>query len=360
MLLEEMRALGLAQGAEVVLGGVELAGDLTVLYRLNLELGLALKVLLRVGSFSTKRFEGLLKQTADLPWEQFIARDASLDVKATCKRSRLYHSTAVVERVVQAIGTRLARPVSLAKDTQGPVVQVQARLLDDQCTLSVDVSGELLHRRGYRLATGKAPLREDLARAIVIASGWDPQTPLIDPFAGSGTIAIEADRWARHVAPGAMRNFAFMHMPFYDPALFQTLRRQAKARELPVKTRIFASDRDAGVIESARANAGRAQVSSIDFSVASLSQAKSFLEPPGVNGALVTNPPYGLRVGRDKTLLKLYRTLGDRVRDLPGSWKVAMTVAMAQHAHLTGLALEPLLMTDHGGSKIYFAVGHTR
>ena len=361
MLLDELSSLGLAEGAELLPGGVELSGDLTVLYRLNLELGLALKVLLRVGTFSTKRFEGLLKQTADLPWELFVHPDAAVAVKATCKRSRLYHSTAVAERVLQAMGTRLDRALEPARsDGKGPVVEVHARMVDDQCTLSVDVSGELLHRRGYRLATGKAPLREDLARAIIIASGWDPSTPLIDPFAGAGTIAIEADLWARRVAPGIARRFAFMDMPLFDAARFRAVQAAARAHERPLETRIFASDRDPGAIAAGRANAERAGVSTIAFSVASLSQAPVFAEPPGEAGALVTNPPYGLRVGRDATLLKLYRALGDRARSLPGTWKVAMTVAQAQHAHLTGLPLEPALMTDHGGSKIYFAIGSTR
>jgi putative N6-adenine-specific DNA methylase len=360
MLLDELTSLGLAEGAQLLPGGVELPGDLTVLYRLNLELGLALKVLVRVGTFSAKRFEGLVKQAADLPWELFVHRDAAVTVKATCKRSRLYHSAAVAERVLQAIGTRLDRTLEGApSDSKDPLVEVHARMVEDQCTLSVDVSGELLHRRGYRLATGKAPLREDLARAIIIASGWDPRTPLIDPFAGAGTIAIEADLWARGVAPGIARRFAFMDMPLYDAARFRAVHAAARGRERPIQTRIFASDRDPGAITAGRANAERAEVRSIEFSVASLSQAPAFTEPPGADGALITNPPYGLRVGRDATLLKLYRALGDRARALPGTWKVAMTVAQAQHAHLTGLPLEPALMTDHGGSKIYFAVGRT-
>jgi putative N6-adenine-specific DNA methylase len=362
LLLAEVLALGLpGEPARAVPGGVELTGDLGTLYRLNLELGLALKVLVRVGTFTARRFDTLIKQSSAVPWEEFCTGETRLEVKATCKQSRLYHSSEVVERIVEAISTRLGRPVLLAKaDSEGPMLQVQARLVSDECTLSIDASGELLHRRGYRLATGKAPLREDLARALVIASGWDPETPLIDPFAGAGTICIEADLWARRVAPGSMRSFAFMHMPNFDAARWRETKEGARARERPLVTRIFASDRDPGAVAAGRANAERAQVTSIEFAHASLSQAPAFAAVHGRAGALVTNPPYGKRIGRDATLLKLYRTLGDRARALPGSFKVAMTVAMAQHAHLTGLPLESRLMTDHGGSKIYFSVGETR
>jgi len=153
-------------------GGVALRGDLRTLYALNLELGLALKVLLRMGEFPARRFDVLVKRVADLPWETWLTADTPLLLRAQCKQSKLYHSGAVVERISSGISERLGNPITrVDSEESGPALTVQARLVHDVCTLSIDSSGELLHRRGYRKATGKAPLREDLARALVRASG---------------------------------------------------------------------------------------------------------------------------------------------------------------------------------------------
>lgn len=366
MLLEEIEALDVPRSEpKQVSGGVELLGDFSALYRLNLELGLALKVLLRVGEFGAKRFDQLVRKTSQLPWELFAGPGAHLDVKATCKRSRLYHSSAVVERVLDGISQRLKREVPIADDATEasgtPVLKVLVRILDDQCVLSVDSSGELLSRRGYRLATAKAPMREDLARALVLSSGWDPNTPLIDPFAGAGTLAIEADWIARRVPPGFMRSFAFQVMPFFQERVFSTLRARALRQVSQESPSIFASDRDAGAIVAAKANAERAQSKAPVFEQVSLSEARWFshtwfAEQLATRGAVVTNPPYGLRIGKDAQLERLYRAFGEAVRKLPAGFNVAMAVAFPEHAFATGLDLKPALMTDHGGSKIYFSV----
>lgn len=358
LLLAEIAALAVrGHGARVVDGGVELEGDDALLYRCNLELGLALKVLVRMGEFSARRFDVLVKRVAALPWERWCQKGVALDVRVTCKRSRLYHSGAVAERVLLAIGERLGRPVAAAlKDSDAPSLAVHARIVDDRCTLSVDASGELLHRRGYKLRVVKAPLREDLARALLLASGWDCASPLCDPFSGSGTIAIEADWLARRVPPGALRRFAFMDAPCFDALLFTRLRAEALARVCAEGPPIHGSDRDPGAVAAARENAQRAGSHNVSFAQAALSNAALF-SPDVSRGALVTNPPYGLRVGRDATLDNLYRSLGDRVRSLHGSFQIALAVAAPERAWATGLRLEPALMTDHGGSKIYFARG---
>jgi putative N6-adenine-specific DNA methylase len=358
LLLAEIAALGASgHGAHVVEGGVELEGDDGLLYRCHLELGLALKVLVRLGSFPARRFDMLVKRTAALPWEVWCTRGLALDVRVTCKRSRLYHSSAVAERVLLAIGERLGAPVvAPAKDSDEPRLAVHARIVDDLCTISVDASGELLHRRGYKQSIVKAPLREDLARALLLASGWDCASPLYDPFAGSGTIAIEADWLSRGVPPGALRRFAFMDAPCFDAATFARLRKEALSRVRTEGPPIRGSDRDQGAVQAARENAERAQAHDVSFCHAALSNAEFFAK--GVDrGAVVTNPPYGRRVGRDATLDNLYRALGDRMRSLPGTFQIAMAVAAPERAWATGLRLEPALMTDHGGSKIYFARG---
>jgi putative N6-adenine-specific DNA methylase len=279
----------------------------------------------------------------------------------------------VAERVRTAIEQRLggavrapdkaaaeAEPDAGEEDsTAAGALQVQVRLVDDRCTLSIDAGGAPLHRRGYRLATGKAPLREDLARALLLLSGWDRATPLVDPFCGSGTILIEADLLARRIPPGAARAFAFERAPAFDAASWQAARTAALAAAAPPAAAppLLGSDRDPGAIEAARSNAARAGAGHIQLVQAPLGGAPAFAAPPGPAGALVTNPPWGQRTGRDRTLLALYQSLGTRARSLPPAWRVALAVADPQLAAATGLPVESRLMTDAGGVKVYFMVG---
>jgi putative N6-adenine-specific DNA methylase len=224
--------------------------------------------------------------------------------------------------------------------------------------VSVDSSGELLHRRGYRLATAKAPLRETLAAGMLLASGWDGRSALLDPFCGSGTIAIEAALLARGVAPGHNRRFAFMAWSGFDQVLWDRLvyenDNQVQDRLLSAgKTWIAASDRDAGAIEMARANAERAGVGdAIEFSC----RAVSAIEPQGV-GWVVTNPPYGLRVSANKDLRNLYAQLGNVLRMKCPGWRVAILCSDLSLIHQTGLNLDTSLAMVNGGVGVRLAQG---
>ncbi|MEM9071859.1 MAG: hypothetical protein AAGE52_25340, partial [Myxococcota bacterium] len=207
--------------------------------------------------------------------------------------------------------------------------------------ISVDTSGEPLHRRGYRRDPGPAPLREDLARALVIASGWDRRSPLVDPMAGSGTIAIEAALLASGRAPGAKRSFAFQSAPCFDQALW-TRTREAAPKESDAPT-IFASDRDAASVARTRANAERAGVT-LEIAQASLSEA------PGLSDAqaVVSNPPWGERLEGDPTAV--HRALGALIRDH------ARGAAVGPPEIGTALGLPSQLMTDARGTKVCFFV----
>jgi putative N6-adenine-specific DNA methylase len=359
MVAQEIEALNCPQAElSVTEGGVALRGDLRTLYALNLQLGLALKVLLRMGEFPARRFDTLVKRVAELPWETWLTADMPLLLRAQCKQSKLYHSGAVTERIAMGISERLGKPITRVQNEEdGSALTIQARLVHDVCTLSIDSSGELLHRRGYRKATGKAPLREDLARALIRASGWDGVAPLCDPMAGSGTIAIEADWLSRNVPPGHMRSFSFMASPNYDSALFMRLRQQALDQMRPLGAPIAASDRDEGAVRAMRDNAARAGSTAIQISKAPLTSAPWLLKPPERRLYVVTNPPYGKRIGEDASVGRLYHALGEKLGALPIPSVLAMAVANPEHAYATRLPLKPVLMTDHGGSKIYFSVG---
>lgn len=348
LLAGEVRALGVEP--VVVAGGVEVEGDLAVLYRLGLEVGLGLRLLVRVGEVTATKFPALVRGVSGLDWAAWVAPGAAVSVKTTVAKSRLYHTGAIEQRVREGIAQRLGTEPAAGGDGAVPI-QVRGR--GDRFTISIDAAGDLLCRRGYRLESGKAPLREDLARALVIASGWDRGSPLADPMCGSGTIAIEAALLARGMAPGAGRSFAFERAPCFDAALFQRVR--AALPSPGAAPLILASDRDAGVVEAARANAARAGVA-IQIDCAPLSAAPVFEAPPAAIGAIVTNPPYGKRVRGGADLRPLYQRLGERVRGLPAGWRCAMALADRRLATVTGLSMSSRLMTDHGGSKIYFMV----
>lgn len=358
LLAEEVRALGVS-APDIVPGGVEMEGELELVYRANLELGLAQQVRLRMAAFQARRFPQLVRGVASIDWRSWLAPGASIRVRVSAKKSRLFHTAAIEERVRQGIADALGEPPGEADEG---ALRLHVRMQDDECTLSLDTSGEPLHRRGYRLQSGKAPLREDLARAIVVASGWDRESPLVDPLMGAGTIPIEAAILARGRAPGIGRRFAFMEAPGFDEALWSGLVEAARGRERKGELPLIAgSDRDAGALDAARANAARADVEAdLTFEHATLGQAAALAEPLPERGAFVTHPPYGKRVGKASSLRDLYRSLGARMEALPPGWAGAVVVpASGPLSRALGPGTRAALLTDQGGIKVRFLLRRT-
>jgi putative N6-adenine-specific DNA methylase len=231
---------------------------------------------------------------------------------------------------------------------------IVVRIADDRCQISLDTSGALLHFRGYRQATAKAPLRETLAAAMILSSGWRPDRSLLDPFCGSGTIPIEAALIARRIAPGRQRRFAFFEWPQFDRAEWEALLAQADNGVLDqAPAGIQGSDRDAGAIEASRANADRAGVlRDIEFT----QRALSAIEPIGV-GDVITNPPYGQRVGGaggQGDVRNLYAQLGKVLRAQCPGWRVAMLSSDVHWEYNTGLKFEPIARFNNGGIKVRY------
>ena len=227
-----------------------------------------------------------------------------------------------------------------------PAVELVARMDRDRCTISIDTSGEALHRRGWRKQTAKAPLREDLAHALLLASGWDRASPLVDPLCGSGTIAIEAVGLARGLAPGRLRSFAFEHTRLMDAASWSAIQAESPPRPLPAP--VLARDRNPGAIEATRGNAQRAGVAD-DLQ---LEQADLEHEPLPAGATLVTNPPYGQRIAGPT---KIQHHLGARITEA-GITRVAIVAPTEDPCRLPGVSLRKALMTDHGGTKVAFFV----
>lgn len=361
----EVTGLGLAQGGamRVLPGGVEFSGDLETVYRANLLLRTASRVLVRLSTFYATDFSELRTKASRLPWNRYLhpgqrGCKQPVTVRATCHESKLYHSDAVIERVLGAIRDRLGATVTLDaandEETDQPAQLVVVRLFKNRCTVSVDSSGALLHQRGYRLATAKAPLRETLAAGLVLASGWDGRAPLLDPFCGSGTIPIEAALWARNIAPGKARTFAFMAWPDFAPDVWAATLAAAIAAERPDAPPILASDRDAGAIRAAEANAARAGVvDDIDFAC----QAVSAIAPPPELGWIVTNPPYGVRVSENKDLRNLYAQFGNVLRAHCPGWRVTFLCSDLALIGQTRLPVETSRVWTNGGLRVRVAQG---
>ena len=335
-------------------GGLDFRADLVTLYRLNLQLRTASRILVRLGNFFYARtFQELRQRSANLAWERFLQPGQPVEIRVTCHKSKLYHSDAVAERIALAIADRLGQPAPREKGAQ----RIQARLDHDRMTISVDSSGENLHRRGYRLASAKAPLRETLAAALLLASGWDASTPLLDPFCGSGTIPIEAALLALKIAPGLNRKFAFMNWPDFDQPAWQTLLAEARAGQGSAAPPILASDRDQGAIEMARANAERAGVAAhIQFT----RQAVSAIQALQPAGWVITNPPYGTRVSAKNDLRNLYAQFGNVLRAKFPGWRLAILSSERALLGQTGFPLDTSLHLVNGGLPVILARGQVQ
>jgi putative N6-adenine-specific DNA methylase len=313
--------------------------------RANLWLRSATRVLVRVARFRATAFFELERRAKTVPWDRFVSPRMAAEFRVTAKKSKLYHSDAIAERLQSAIGTR----------PEGATQLFIVRVVRDEFEISVDASGDLLHLRGYRKAIGKAPLRESLAAALVLAAEWTGAAPLLDPFCGSGTIPIEAALIARRMAPGARRHFAFMDWPEFDERSWRQERDRARSQQLDrAPHAIRGSDRDAGAVAAAQENAARAGVADdIEFSA----RAVSAIEVPEGPGLVATNPPYGIRASASKDVRNVYAQFGNVIRRKCAGWSVALFTTHAELGKQTRLPLKPLFRTTNGGLKVSALMG---
>ena len=361
----ELNALGVRGRQEV--GGVVFAGDLERLYLTNLWLRTASRVVLRLGRFHAQTFYELERRTKKLPWADFLPTHGRVQIRVTCRKSRLYHSDAVADRVLAAIARSAPAGIEVRSagsdeasgenedEGKNPAQLFVVRIVDDQCEISADSSGELLHRRGYRQEVAKAPLRETLAAAMLLASGWNEKEPLVDPMCGSGTIPIEAALMARRIAPGLHRRFQFMDWPSFDESLWNTLLTRARNTAVSLALDIRGADRDAGAIEAARRNAERAGVANdVQWTTASLSESLAGLqEVAHGTGWIITNPPYGIRVGESGDLRNLYAALGSVLKG-PRGWRLGILSAEEELARQLRAPVRSRFASSNGGIPVNF------
>ena len=342
VLCDEVRALGLREPVAVPGGVVTTAGWQAVM-RANLTVRGASRVLARIGSFPAVHLSQLDKRARKLDWRRFLRADVQVRVEASCKKSKIYHSGAAAERVGKAIAAA-GVPISA-----GAELRVLVRIDNDVVTVSVDTSGEALHKRGHKQAVNKAPLRETLAALFLRQCGFSGDETVFDPMCGSGTFVIEAAEIAAGLKPGRSRDFAFQQLSGFDREAWAKLRVAGRAGATQLQ--FFGRDRDAGAVRMAARNAERAGVGKL---CAFEQRAIADVQPPaGGPGLVMLNPPYGGRLGDRKALLPLYRSIGQVLQARFSGWRVGMVTSAPELAGATGLPFgPPPEPVDNGGIRV--------
>ncbi|MCI0573124.1 MAG: THUMP domain-containing protein [Myxococcaceae bacterium] len=329
LLTTELTELG-ARRVRQDRGGVRFLANLDEALRISLWSRIAMRVLLPLGDEAdAPGGEGLYEAARAIPWEDHLTPDSTFAVEATIRDSQVTHSGFAALKVKDALVDRLREKAGGRPDvdTQQPDVRVVAHLAKDRLSLSLDLCGEPLHRRGYRARPTPAPLKETLAAAILRAEGYNGEEPFLDPMCGSGTLAIEAALIARNRAPGLHRRFSverWPHLGARAEALLEALRQDARAHERKVEVPIVARDKDEEALEATRRNVAAARLSA-EVQV-ELRDVLKGAPPPAPSGLLATNPPYGDRLegGRgQKGMKSFYFKLGDVLGGLEG-WRLSV------------------------------------
>ena len=363
----ELSGIGLpSDDVETGKGGVEFTGRIPDCYQANLFLRTANRILMRVDAFTATNFRRLEKKTADFPWELHLRPSAAIDVHVVTRHSRLMHTEAVAAHFRAGLSVRLGCPsADIAKDRaeNGFVQRIFIRAEDDRFTVSLDSSGDLLYKRKVKVHGGAAPIRETIAAAILMLSGYQPGDPLVDPMCGAGTFSLEAAMMAAHIPAGWFREFAFMGWPCFKPAQWAHIRREAEKKITRISAPVvFASDicpdnclalekifKDTPLLPET------AQVTVQDF----FSLLPSDLDVPAdarQNGLIILNPPYGLRLGSKNAAGQLMADIGIKLKKDFKGWRLALIVPEARM-----MARIPFPVTPHplfhGGLTVTLLTG---
>lgn len=338
----ELSRLGIEVRAQT--GGVAFEAIARDLYRANLWSRVASRVLVRLGKFKCRDFPTLYRQLVKLPWGRFIHPGQACGVRVSCQISRLTHSGRITETVISAVEKVLG-----GSCTDSAIEQlIFIRIENDVCMVSIDSSGELLHRRGYRKAMVAAPLRENLAAAILLKLGYDGSQTLIDAMTGSGTFAIEAAMIAAGIAPGRLRKFSFMDWPHFRANAWALCLQEAEVK-IEAVAPILAIDCNPLAITAARKNANAAAVDSIIKVEEGLMEE---LQAPAAEGILVMNPPYGERLGDVERLRPVYSDFGKLCRGSFAGWIIGWISANRKFDRDVQLGCQRLWSFSNGGIKV--------
>jgi putative N6-adenine-specific DNA methylase len=334
---KELERLG-ASEVKADFTGVHFQGDKELLYRVNLWSRIAFRILQNIDRIPSANAEELYRGIYDIEWGEYIRSEQTLAVNCTGGNKNLNHSHFTALQVKNAIVDRQFKDSGRRSDIdpENPDILVNVHIRDNNCTVSLDSSGESLHRRGYRPAMGLAPLKETLAAAIIELSDWQNDLAFFDPLCGSGTLPIEAGMKALKIAPRLYRQkFSFQNWQDYDSSLWNKIIRQAKEEELQSLSQpIVGSDRNAQVIAEARENAAFCD---LDREIQFQQLEVTDIEPPAAKGVLICNPPYGKRIGEVDELIGFYRLLGDIFKQRFTGWTAYILTGNKELSKQVGL-----------------------
>jgi putative N6-adenine-specific DNA methylase len=308
-------------------GGVSFEGNLDTMYRVNLYSRIATRIMSRVGQGSYATEEDIYKATFKLHWPSWFKVNQTIRVKVTGVKCPLKSLDFVTLRIKDAVCDRFREEGALrpSVSVRDPDVRIHAYLTQDQYQLYLDTSGAPLYQRGFRDVSVIAPLRENLAAGIIMLSGWIPGTPFLDPMCGSGTFLIEAAMMAVNQPPGMKRTFGFQKLTSFDESLWKKIETEAINKMKPIEfLDIYGSDMDLRAVRVARHNL---KVAGLE-EVAKVMQSDFVkLEPPTSEGTLVTNPPYGQRIGEDEDLKEVYPVWAKHMKKSFGGWNTYFLTA---------------------------------
>jgi len=366
VLLEEVQNLPDVIEARKIRGGVAFRGPLETIYHANLRLSTAHRILWRFADFLAQSYPMLYNKARKLPWEHFLGFEKNVRFTVSARGSRLHHQPKITETLLSAVQSALS-PLGLhPQSSNDAALNVHVRMFRDRCTLSLDTSGEHLHRRGYRTHVGDAPLRETLAAALLKTVEYKKFDLIVDPMCGSGTFLLEAARGLHNFAPGSARTFAFEHFPVFQPARWNRLKLGTEAAAHATTVKLLGFDKDAQVLRAAQENAKRAGVAeTVRFDAADvLTLAYEHLKHKDLehkstgdtheNPLLICNPPYGKRLDA-ANIQKLYAELCAKLSASPG-WTFALLTpdpAWVTLTHLKRLELR------NGGLRVFLVVGRS-
>ncbi|RJP25761.1 MAG: RNA methyltransferase [Deltaproteobacteria bacterium] len=337
VLAGEIAALG---GEEVSIGtgSVSFSGDLALCYRANLWLRSANRVVMLLSEFSAPTPAALYEGVRDVPWPELFPPERTIAVDATVRDSGITHSHFAAQKTKDAVVDRFRDSFGKRPDVdpKSPDVRIVVRIVHDVCSVSLDTSGESLHRRGYRTHPTEASLKETLAAGLVLLAGWQGEEPLVDPACGAGTIPIEAALIAGNIAPGSLgRSFGFQRLRDFDRKRWEILLSEAgDAARHPHPVRIEGSDVSPGAVAGSIRNATNAKVSErVLFNARSV----RFFSPGDGPGTILCNPPYGTRLPGGEEAESFYREMGEALKKRCRGWTAYILSGNAAVTRFLGL-----------------------
>jgi putative N6-adenine-specific DNA methylase len=338
-------------------GGVHFCGPFQTVYHAHLRLRTANRVLLRVDSFTARSYPELYSKAKRIMWELYCGFDPAVSFEASSRSSRLHHTGNVADAVFTACAEHMAKLGQTMTPKPDAAVRFLVRYADDRCTVSVNASGELLHKRGYRQEIGHAPLRETTAAALLEAAQWRNFGTIADPLCGSGTFLVESALMAVGRPPGLHRSYAFMHWPSFKPTLWERLRlaaEQSTVRPL----RIIGSDISETAVDQAFRNAQRAGVAAAIELTRRDCFAFNLKGEAGTSGLIISNLPYGKRAfAHDDAIHDFYARWGGHLKRFCHGWGYGFLSVDESFCTIAGLRPGPTLRFENGGIKVQFVTG---